>query len=194
MNSKGKCNCTILYKMFIPHFLLPFLHVFFPTCHLKRQYWVQMFLPWLLWYQPLERLFGLQTPQESRYLHPLVCWIGHFLCLKKIILFRQNIEGYLLASFKWLCGVNRQMCIPREYHFALFLLSMKVKGLMTLKKWPVLQEVIKAATLKYSPSAPSSLIPVMIMVRNGFMFIMLRKKPFSSLILLKTFRWHLETF
>lgn len=58
---------------------------------------------------------------------------------------------------------------------------MKVKGLMTLKKWPVLQEVIKAATLKYNPSAPSSLIPVMIMVRNGFIFIMLGTKLFNSL-------------
>lgn len=52
---------------------------------------------------------------------------------------------------------------------------------MTLKKWPVLQEVIKAATLKYSPSVPSSLIRVMITVRNSFIFIMLRTKLFNSL-------------
>lgn len=39
-----------------------------------------------------------------------------------------------MAGFKWLRGISRQMCIRREYHFALFLLSMKVKGLMTLKK------------------------------------------------------------
>lgn len=52
---------------------------------------------------------------------------------------------------------------------------------MTLKKWPVLQEVIKAATLKYSPSALSSLIRVMTMVRNDFLFIMLGTKAFNSL-------------
>lgn len=44
------------------------------------------------------------------------------------------IEGYLLAGFKCLCGINSEMCICRENHFVLFLLSIKVKGLMTLKK------------------------------------------------------------
>lgn len=44
------------------------------------------------------------------------------------------IEDYLWAAFRWLRGINRQMLIHIEYHCALFLLSMKVKGLMTLKK------------------------------------------------------------
>lgn len=44
------------------------------------------------------------------------------------------IEDYLWAAFRWFRGINRQMLIHIEYHCALFLLSMKVKGLMTLKK------------------------------------------------------------
>lgn len=142
-----------------------------------------MFLPWLQWCQPLERLFGLQTLQESRCLPSADFLTNRSFPLSEgnNFILTKTIEGYLLAGFKWLCGINRQMCIPREYHFALFLLSMKVKGLMTLKKWPVLQEVIKAATPKYSLSAPSSLIPVMIMVRNGYIFIMPGTKLFNSL-------------
>lgn len=183
MNSKDKCNCNLLYKMFIPHFFSHHFLYYWDYISSKKAILNTDVSSLIIVVSATWKILGASNTSKV--------WVSSSAAFltnrpfplsggKKVILVK-IIEGYLLAGFQWLCGVNGQTCIPRQYHFALFLLSMKVKGLMTLKKWPVLQEVIKAATLKYSPSAPSSLIPVMIMVRNGFIFIMLETKLFNSL-------------
>lgn len=86
------------------------------TRHIKRQYWIQQFLPWLQWCQPLERLSGLQTLWKSSYLHQLPSWpIGYLFPVSEgnNFILMKIIEGYLLAGFKCLCGINRCAYVER---------------------------------------------------------------------------------